>query len=267
MSVIWKGQSSLIRQWSGADLTLADRVMASDVYRGPLALCVASTLRRGTYGTGDRLGWVVTRSTVNAERKGIGLLTIAWEVGGPWASPEFLPLPDFRSEVVELYPKVERNKALRGPTFASNPNDKITNNVIALCYQAVHGVPPKNTQARNMLETLADRTDDPPDGTTWADQWLFASTLLGWLDHGHETYYQAGLKYSYIWHSFSWPALSMGGMIEPFPNGGPMMGDAAFSWLRLADAPEPNGVSGSCHKVTSTWLGGPNGHWDPVLYA
>ena len=266
MSVIWKGQSSLIRQWSGADLTLADRVMASGVYRGPLALCVASTLRRGTYGTGDRLGWVVTRSTVNAERKGIGLLTIAWEVGGPWASPAFLPLPDYRCEVVELYPKVERNKHMYGLSYPRVNGDRISTMTIALCYQAVHGVPPKDIQARTAIQNMDTRTSAPPAGSSWDDQAAWGAVLLDWLDHGHETYYQAGLKYSYVWHPFTWPALSMGGVIEPFPNGGPMMGDAAYSWLRLADAPEPNGVNGSCHKVTSTWLGGPNGHWDPVLY-
>ncbi len=265
--IVWKGNMGLVRQWQGADLTLADRTMASDVYRGPLALCQACTLRRGTYGTGDRLGWVVTRSTVNSERKGIGLLTIAWEVGGPWANPAFLPLPDFRCEVVELYPKVERNKHMYGKSYPGNGGDRIDTTVIALCYQAVHGVPPKDIQARTAIKNLAKRTSLPPTGSSWNDQADWATVLLDWLDHGHETYYEAGIKYSWIWNSFTWPSLSVGGVIEVFPSAGPMMGSAAFSWLRLADAPEPNGVNGSVYKVTSTWLGGPNGHWDPVLYS
>jgi hypothetical protein len=56
-------------------------------------------------------------------------------------------------------------------------------------------------------------------------------------------------------------------VIEPFPNAGPMMGDASRSWLRLADVPEPAGVNGSVYKITSTWLGGSDGHWDKLLYS
>ena len=130
-----------------------------------------------------------------------------------------------------------------------------------------HGVPPKDIQARTAIKNLAKRTSLPPTGSSWNDQADWATVLLDWLDHGHETYYEAGIKYSWIWNSFTWPSLSVGGVIEVFPSAGPMMGSAAFSWLRLADAPEPNGVNGSVYKVTSTWLGGPNGHWDPVLYS
>ena len=258
--------AALVSQWSGAGFQLADRVTDTDVYRGPALLCLNSALLRGTFGSGYRLGWVVTSSTVERERKGISLLTIKWEIGGPWADPRLLPLDDFRSEEVELYPKVERHPQMFGPDYPDNPNDRITANTIKLCYQAVHGVPPSDDTCRGMIETLYLRPSDPPEGTTWEDQWLFGILLLDWLDHGHETYYMVGTKYSHVWYSFTLPTLNNGGVTEPFPNAGPRMGDASLSWLRLADNPEPAGVNGSVYKITSTWLGGPNGHWDKNLY-
>jgi len=176
-------------------------------------------------------------------------------------------LDDFRCEIVELQPKVERNKHMYGTSYPGTDGDRIAPVTIALAYQAVHGVAPKNTEARTMLLNLADRISAPPTGTTWSDQADWGLVLLDWLDHGHETYYQAGIKYSYIWHSFVLPSLSLGGVVESSPFGGPLAGSTAFSWLRMADCPEPAGGNGSVYKITSSWLGGPGGHWDPILYS
>ena len=267
-NLIYRGNVGLVPQWSGADLQLADRVTDTDVYRGPIWICRASALLRGTYGTGGRLGWVVTSSKVSSERKGLGTLTISWEVGGPYANARYLPLDDFRCEIVELMSKVERNKRLYGPEYPTNPDDRIHPTVIKLCYDAVSGTPPKDSQAMSTLRNMFDLDSDPPaDGTTWFDQWGFGGTLLAWLQHGHETYYQAGVKYSYVWHSFDLPSLTMGGVIESSPFGGPMAGNTSFSWLRLADCVEPAGVNGSVYKITSSWFGGPGGHWEPTLYS
>ena len=263
--IIWAGNQGLSKQWQGNRLQLADRVTRADVYRGPQVICENSTLLRGTYGTGFRLGWVVTGSTVESERKGIAVLTISWEIGGPYANPAFLPLDDFRCESVELYPKVERNKHMYGDSYPGNPGDRIAARTIALCYDAVHGNPPNNSESRALVNTLSSSKGPPPTGSTWEDQENWGLTLLEWLDHGNETYYQAGIKYSYIWHSFVFPTLSEGGIIQS-PNGGPFAGNTVMSWLRLADVPEPAGVNGSAYKITSTWLGGPNGHWDAILY-
>jgi len=263
----------LVPQWSGADTQLADRITTTDVYRGLLQLCLNSTMLRGTYGSGERLGWVVTSSTVTRERKGIAILTIKWEVGGPWADHRFLPLDDFRSESVELYPKAERNSGLAADDVATNPNHRISHQTVALAYSArdasyrawsSSGI--YSNQTLGALNNMDAWTSDPPSGSTWAEQKAWGLKLYRWLMRGHETYYEAGIKYSWIWYSFSFPTLSKGGIIEPFPIGGPMMGDASQSWLRLADVPEPAGVNGSVYKITSTWLGGPNGHWDWEVY-
>src|ERR1035437_6936740 len=193
-AIIWRGNTGLVPLWSGADLQIADRITDTDVYRGPFWLCRWSALLRGTYGTGLRLGWVVTNSKVQSERKGIGLLTITWEPGGPWGNQRYLPLDDFRCESVELYPKVERNKNMRDPATGS----AIDPIVIALCYDAVHGDAVKKTSARNAVYNLHARTSTPPAHSSWAEQEDYGIVLLDWLDHGNETYYEAGIKYSYI---------------------------------------------------------------------
>lgn len=263
----WRPGAFLVPQYTGENLNLADRITDCDVYRGPIALCRSGTLLQGTFGTGVRLGWVCRGSSVRWERAGIGTLTINWEVGGPFAPSYLLPLDDFREETVELYPKVERNKHMYGAGYPGNPNDKVTNDTIALCYQAVHGATAAaKNQAVTEIGNLAARTSAAPAGSSWAAQAAFAALLLGWLRNGTETYYLAGRKYTYIRHFFTFPLTSNGGVIQT-PLYGPRAGDTSLSWLRLADSVEPAGVNGSVYRLMSTWLGGPGGHWDPVLYS
>ena len=94
---------------------------------------------------------------------------------------------------------------------------------------------------------------------------MFGKLLYDWLMRGHETYFLAGIKYMYVHHYFTMPIRTRGGFVQA-PSYGPRAGDTTLSWLRLADAAEPVGVSGSVIRLTSTWLGGPGGHWDPTLY-
>ena len=266
-AIIWRPGPALVKGWNGADLALSERVIDTDIWRGPLYLARISSLLRGTFGTGDRLGWVCTGSTVTAEKQGIGTLKITWEPGGPYADPQFLPLDDWRDETVELYPKVERNIHMYGNSYPGNPYDCISNDSISMAYQSAHGATqPARDYAAKWISGLALRTSPPPTGTTWEDQSNWANQLESWLIHGHETYYMAGIKATYVRHYFNMPLISRGGIIQS-PLWGPHAGDTTMSWLRLADAPEPAGVNGSCIRVTYTWIGGPNGHWDEVLYA
>jgi hypothetical protein len=270
--LFWIPGQFLVKQYTGPCLNLADRIVDKDVYRGPIALCRANALLRGTFGSNiglgslsnqGRSGWVCTSSDVEWEQKGIGKLTINWEVGGPFAPIYLQPLDDWREETVELYPKVERNQNL---SYADEPLNKIAPETIALVYQAARGASTmQQSTALDELNAMPDRTTDPPANSTWDDQWNFSITLYNWLMLGHETYYLAGVKYCYIRHYFNYPMVSMGGIIQA-PQFGPRAGDTTFSWLRLADAVEPVGVNGSAFKLTSTWLGGPSGHWDATLY-
>ena len=246
---IWKGTSGLIFQPESGKITLSDRATSQDIYKGPQAACYAGLLRRGTYGTGERLGLVVTSSVQENERGGIGKLTINWEAGGPSANAAFLPLPEFDSQVVELYPKIERNKYFNG----------IDRPTIGLAFSSVFGA------------TTAARFSAYADLLKLSDPLLtLGKKLVLKLQLGEDSFYLAGMRYMYISYSFTPPALSMGGVIESPSfvttfsirdgSGNP------YSWLRLADFVQTSGVNGSAYKLTSTWLGGPLGYWDPDIY-
>lgn len=266
-AIIWRPGPALIQGWDEADASLSDRISFSDIWRGPYDLAVAGALVRGTFGTGNRLGWVCTGSTIKREKSGKGTLKITWEPGGPYADPAYLPLDDWRDEAVELYPKVERNPHMYGYSYPGNPADCISDDSIQLAYQAVHGpTAPARSDAAKQISNMAARPAPPPTGTTWEDQSNWANQLESWLLHGHETYYLAGIKATYVRHFWSLPATSLGGFIQS-PLWGPHAGDSTLSWLRLADQPEPIGVNGSAFRVTYAWLGGPGGHWDEVIYA
>src|SRR5216684_1617553 len=126
---IWRGSLGLEFQPDSGAIILAERVSTTDIYRAPYSTCESQLLRRGTYGTGFRLGWVVTSSKVESERGGIGKLTVNWETGGPSANAAWLPLEEFDSAAFELYPRAERN-----PFFSGIGED-----AISLAHQAVFG--------------------------------------------------------------------------------------------------------------------------------
>ncbi len=255
-TIIWKGALTLIAQPESGAASLADRVMLTDIYRGPIDICNASVLRRGTFGTGLRLGWVVTSSKVDPEKKGIGKLTITWELGGAFANPAFLPLDEFDVQPVELNPKVERHPYFYGSGYPGDPNDKISPSTISLCYSAINA---PTTEARNTaIQNINNLSDSAQK--TWG------KTLLDLLLQGNETYYLIGLRYHWTWYSFTTPALNRGGSLSsPLgPMSGRLPGD--LNWVRLADTIQSAGVNGSVFKITSSWVGTPAGYWNPVLY-
>lgn len=242
---IWKGFSGLIIQPESGKLSLSDRATFTDVYKGPAATCEGGVLRRGTFGSGDRAGWVVTSSISENEKGGIGKLTINWEAGGASASAGLLPLSEFDSQVVELYPKIERNAFFAG----------ITRDTISAAYAAVLGA----TKAqRDAAYAYVSGLSDPT-------QQNLGLKLISKLQMGEESWYLAGMRYMYIWYSFTAPALNMGGYVDS-PAFATTFGIASYDWLRLADFVQAAGVNGSAFKVTSTWLGGPGGYWDTDIY-
>jgi hypothetical protein len=121
----------------------------------------------------------------------------------------------------------------------------------------------------NATPSTAGAAANPPTALTDADQQTMALNLLDKLRKGEETYYLAGFKYTWWYFSYTLPILSDGGIIET-PSG-PGVVATAFpadqSWLRLADNMIPVGVNGSMFKITLTYLGGPQGHWDSDIYS
>lgn len=264
----WLGPANaLVRQPNSPKFTFGDRVKCTDTYRGPQWLAVSSMLARGTFGTGDRLGWVVNQSTVDTERGAIGVLTIEWEAGGA-ASIMPLPIGDCWIESQEQYPRIERNKyfAALKPFPAS------------VAFNAFQFVTPLGTDQNPFVIELfgAPAKAGPPAVAavppilTDPTQLALAQALYRKLMKGMETFYLASWRYVDIIYSYILPDLNNGGIIQS-PNGiGKInIADNTISWLRLADNPIPAGVNGSMWKITRTWLGGPANHanyWDPDIY-
>jgi hypothetical protein len=272
--LIWKGPTNALAfAPTSPTLTYGDRVKAVDVYRGQQALCAASMLARGTFGTGFRTGYVVNQCTCTNERGSIGTLTIEWEAGGASAIQP-LPVGDYILAPQEIYPKIERN------TYFDGILPQIVRAAYCCLYQAtnfdgsmINNDYVINTAAGLKVVTPATATAPAVYSTPTTDQATqisLANNLLLKLMRGEETFYIAGWRYTYWYYSYTIPTLSIGARIAT--PGGPLAGNLPSNtvWLRLADNCEPAGVNGSMYKVTSTFLGGPIyggiGYWDPNLY-
>ena len=258
----WFGTTLLFSSVESGTLVAGDRIRWTDVLYGPTSLCYSSQPARGAFGTTNfagnlgmnRAGWVVNQSTVTNSRGGIGKLTIEWEAGGTSATAA-LPTGEVRLEPQELYPRIEKN-----PFFAAllPANVKIAYNAAYLVTQS--GAVPGNDEFSSALNGAAPAITDPT-------QLALAKALYQKLLRGDETYYLAGWRYTSVIYSYSMPDINIGGILQS-PNGiGQVtINDSSIGWLRLADLVEPAGVNGSMWKITRTWLGGPNGHWDSDLY-
>jgi hypothetical protein len=218
--------------------------MLVDIFKGPYEVCLANFLPRGSIGAGDREGWVVASCQIE-NKQGIGTMTIRWDAGGPDGyMPE--PCDEFELMPEELYPKTEKSPIFNAITFP----------VMQLVMDAIHN--PNITTRKAAYQSIV--THSP---TTEYDQ---ATVLVDLLTRGVETYYVAGLRYTFSRYSYIPPVISLGGFIE-YPDG-PLSGllPTTYGWLRLADRLEAAGVNGSMFKKTKTWLGCPAGHWDEALY-
>lgn len=241
---VWRGSTGPNFRVTTGTLLLTDRSTLTDVYSGTKAVCDANILARGTFGTGARLGWVVTASKSEQSRGNEGTLTINWEAGGSSAT---IPLScdEFDLQPVELYPRIERSPFFTG----------ITTPTLAMAYQAVNGATPvARAEALNRINGLADVT-----------QKALGQKLIAKLQNGEETFYQAGWRYVWTAYSYTLPSSTMGGVIQsPL---GPLTGYfSGVSFIRLADGLQSSGVNGSAYKILRTWLAGPNGYWDSDIY-
>lgn len=260
---IWRGTTLLVVQPESGRITGGDRIRRTDVLRGPYSLCFLSQPARGAFGTAswllgampdggalNRAAYVCNQSSVESERGGIGKLTVEWEAGGAYAAAVHpLPVGNFACKPMELYPKIERNKFFQDPV-------PITTETIGKVYQAIYA---ETHQGRytglNGINAIANAT-----------QKQLALKLKEKLERGEETYYLSGWRYTYEVFSYTPLAMSRGGITGT--PAGPLAGTlpAGVSWLRLADDLDSAGVAGSMYKYMITWIGGPDGYFDPDLY-
>jgi hypothetical protein len=252
-TINWKGPTNaLVIQPNSPKLVYSDRVKATTIMKGVQALCAASMLPRGTFGTGIYAGWVINQSTVDTERGAIGTLTYDWEAGGAGATQP-LPVGDFDLEPQELYPKIERAGVFKGITFKT----------LNICYNALY-------LATNATGTPLINDNFLTTNITDPTQLALAANLVSKLLKGEETFYMAGWRYWFEIFSYTEPFTSRGG-VTGTPSGPLARLPANVAWLRLADKLEPAGVNGSMYKLTVTWLGGPVlngvGYWDSDVYS
>jgi hypothetical protein len=262
---IWCGTTGLVYAPGSGVVNYGERVTLTDILMGPYTVCLANAPSRGTFGSGSRLGWVVTSARVEPGGKGPkGILTINWEAGGLSATAP-LPIDEFTCDPTELYPRVERNKLFNQTSTGAGAMADIDVATCALAYQVIHGSTKESKDSA--YQSLLKQAGGPPGPAT--DQGALGLVLADKLRKGEETYYIAGFKY--IWSAFSYaiPTLSKGAIVQdPYgPGSIPDSLPTGISWLRLADSLAPNGVNGSMWKNVRTWIGGPAGHWDSDLYS
>lgn len=238
----WTDAESLVEVPQSPVTVIAEKMTRTRTYRGHYAVCEGSALPRGTSGTGAEAGFSVAQSTVSRERGNAGLLVVVWEANGP-GSGATLDLPEAMLTPVEQNPVVERHPKVAG----------LSDDEHASIHTAVFGSTP---EIRAAAKLVLDNSVLPTKQK--------ALSLYGLLVKGTQSFYLAGLQYTWSYSSWTVPAgLVLGGYIET--PGGPLAEQIPSngSWLRLSDRLEWRGGQ---WRVTTTWIGGPIGHWDTFLY-
>lgn len=249
-TVVWKGKSSLftagvnttlVEQPDSPQYVLGEKAVCVRKFKGLHSLCISSAVGRGTLGTGSMSGWMVSKCTINRLPKQIGELVIEYEAfasgsGGPGGSL-VLPPDEFDLNPFEINPRIERN-----PYF--NDLDSDMRKKVEIAVQSRKSLGSPEYDALNALGLI----------------------LAAKITKGIETYYKVG--WTYTWTTYSWdePASVDGGGYIDSPAGplsSLLSGASGYDWLRQADVLTNNG---SYYKLTQSWMGANDGHWDTDLY-
>lgn len=95
-SVLTKGDlSALVEQSNSPQWEFAEKISATQIFRGSLSLCRSSAPRKGALGTGDYAGLTVESSTVLPDKGGLATLTIRYEGAGTDTDESQLPPDEF----------------------------------------------------------------------------------------------------------------------------------------------------------------------------
>jgi hypothetical protein len=229
---------------------LGERVQQTRIYGGKYTVCLASALAKGTIGTGSAAGYTVEKSTVTRKRGEQGVLTITWMAGGAGDDDPGVELPpdEWSTSPQDLQRSIELL-----PRFST-----IGPYRAGLVQQAVNG---SSVEERyRAYQTLVGRVGGPASTQDDAEAKLLADMLIS----GKQTYYLAAKTYTWVTHSWFPFEEYLGGWTESPTGPGIAFQPPNLSWLRLADSQNfANGV----FSLTRTWLGGPDGHWDSIIYA
>lgn len=237
--------SSLIELPESGGIEAGDSWTLTKMYRGKYADAVAGVLPKGTAGSGALTGYMVQRSSVRAEKGGLGLLTIVWVAiaDGGSGGPD-LPADEFGLRPFDMSPNVEKNSAF--------PN--ITTQIYNYVKQASFLADAEGAQ--KAFDVLTANVGNTP--------WDEGIVLADFLRRGVTNYYRAAFEYFWVLYSWTEPTLNVGGYIEV--PGGPLASAIAgldLSCLRQADDLQYRGGN---YVLTRAWKCAPDGHWDSVLY-
>lgn len=235
---IRRGSTALEEAPDSPVIECGEKVTVTRIYSGAYALCDASRLYRNTIGTGNMAGFMVSSSKVQSFKPGMATLTIVWEASGA-GSGATLPRDEISVEPFEIKPPVEMH-----PKFNSLTDDQ---------RETIR------TAVKGSTAPLRDQST-----TTLGQDTAEAVQLLRLLKKGVETFYLAGIRYSWTVYSWTLPACTSGGFIQS--PGGPLADylPSSFQFLRFSDQCSWDGFK---WKLTSVWVGAPAGHWDTYLYS
>lgn len=220
----------------------------------------------------------VLTSTFVQQTANLGILTVTAE------SISFdVPPDEFAVEPIELNPSLFRH-----PRYAT-----VVNYVGVTTGGAV-------TTGAQIIATIQGATNYPsiPSQSEAAAQLTaaqitnssvlaLAQELFGFIQRGFDTFYLAGWRVTYSYYDFQPIDLNPGGYIQdPVASGAlpsyfwqdgdgdniftslsatvaPQFYEGGISWLRQSDAQV---FQRTWFKLTQTWIGGPFGTWNPIIY-
>lgn len=239
-AVIRKGNiTTLTEHKTSPRYEFSSRNTCTKILEGVLAVCLSTAPARGTFGTGDQAGYRVERSTVEPLGNGFGRLTIIYEAGGDGASDSLLPADEYSAEPFEVNPAVEKH-----PNFTAITQDTL----IKINSVRDSAIGTERVTAKDEINAAGPAS---------------AIKLLALKLKGVESFYLAGIKYTWTKHYWTIPAMTFGGYINA-PSG-PLAAyfTSGLSWLRQSDSLSFDGTK---YRLTRSWIGGPSGHWDTDLY-
>lgn len=246
-TVVWKGKSTLftagvntvlVEQPDSPQYKFGDRSTCVRTFKGLHSLCLTSAVGKGTIGTGDMTGWVVSECEVRREPKQVGTLVITYEAASSGGTGALTVPPDEVGLVpFDTNPRVETHPAFAALTDAQ----------------------------RRDVRLAVDSQSDEVQAEKLAGLSGSALLLAQKLAKGVETWYQAGWTYTWSQYSYDLPSsMDAGGYVDTpgGPLGSLLASNPDISWLRQADSMDPGAYP---YKITYTWVGAIV-EWDSDLY-
>ncbi len=223
---------------SGA-IEIGQKNKYQEIIEGTYTSCYSRLLARGSTATILGGSWILASCRLTREKAGKGRIERNWE------SAVYLPPDSAGLQPENLNPRIERH-----PLFAAlTPDD------FATVQSAVQAW---NQTARAAALSSFGNLSNPN----------LANSLYTKLRNGEETYYLSAQRYTWTTY-FAYPVtghLNPGGYAET--PGGPFINNLpyGFAWLRESDSMDFVSDLQTMVKLTRSWLGAPNGQWDPDLY-